>query len=1270
MLCSTDAPGIPSPGYGNLIKRGQGTLFFASNNSTPYDGTTTVEEGTLEAAATDALPGYNTSNTSHNITVYGGATLAVCVGSTGDWNSANGIDDINALLTHATFNTGSFLGIDTTDGDFSYGGNLGSACSTVGLAVLGDNTLALTAHNSYSGGTDVLAGKLEADAPTDLPGYNSPGRVAVEDGATLAILVGGNSSSGDWNSSTDHDISDLLTNATFNSGSFLGIDTSGATATGDFSYAGNIGGGASSALGLAKLGGNTLTLTGVNTYAGGTNVFAGTLQIAGSDNLLPTDGDLWIGANGIFDLNGHSQTVGALSGDAGAEVTNNSSLANSTLTVNYNGDSPTTYSGTIADGTGSHSVALAMNGSDMLVLAGTNTYSGGTNVIAGTLEAATTSALPGYNTTGSVAVQYNATLAVCVGGYGDWNSGGNDDIHQLLSSANFVAGSFLGIDTSDGDFSYGGDLGYGTAHNLPLGLVVLGGNTLTLTASSTYSGGTEVIDGTLAIGGGNNMLLPTGNLYIGDDGTLDLTGNNQTVGALNGDSGAEITDSSAYSVNASTLTVNYSGSSPTTYAGSIDDGPAGHVVALAKTGSGTLVMSGDSNSSGATDIEGGTVQLGSDDALGSGDLAVNNATLDLAGYDAYFASLAGNGTTGIVESAGGPATLGITGDGATAFFGTLQDGTATGSQLALDVDSSTGVLALDGTNTYSGGTYLDSGTLSVQSNANLGADSSYIEFDGGTLQVIGTSMQNFGNHTFNYGSFDGGLNIADSGDTFTIADAISGSGGLTKLGAGTLDLSGTDSYTGQTVVATGTLNVTGSLTASPVVELSGASYNGPGTFVATPQVGVNTSSVSTYVGSTATMTGWWQWPAGTTPSFSSSVAGSTMTVVRVNSTTGTWTWTYTPTATDPAWQTVTITAGDGTNTATTSLDLTANQVVPYNLCTSTTLSNYETTATVNGLFSDPLSNDPCTVAIDWGDGTTPTTFTVSSGSGSGQTSFTSPTHTYTASCDYTIQTTITGAQGSVSASTNATVFTLPVVSIGADTPTASEFGGQAGEIVVSREGGDIRQQTVVYLMMDSYSYSLMKAGDFVISGATDTGNGDSSGNEIFSVAIPAGSGITTLEVTPGGAGPTGGRLQTTLLLQANSGYDSTSSGYGFAQVAMSYGTASVTPSPTPSGFFDVCDPSGMPMGHTYVNVGSYLPMMVSLTPTSDGGKYWFDYDPDYFQIRTGKGGSGAVNPGPDNPVSAVGQWRRGDLLPLGHHRHQRGRRQRLAPVRDAQLYSG
>jgi len=71
---------------------------------------------------------------------------------------------------------------------------------------------------------------------------------------------------------------------------------------------------------------------------------------------------------------------------------------------------------------------------------------------------------------------------------------------------------------------------------------------------------------------------------------------------------------------------------------------------------------------------------------------------------------------------------------------------------------------------------------------------------------------------------DGGANIDTAGFDITIAQPLlaDGTGGLAKLGAGTLNLTGNSTYTGLTVVSNGTLGGTGSLQSPTLVETGGA----------------------------------------------------------------------------------------------------------------------------------------------------------------------------------------------------------------------------------------------------------------------------------------------------------------------------------------------------------------------------------------------------------------------------------------------------------------
>jgi len=114
-----------------------------------------------------------------------------------------------------------------------------------------------------------------------------------------------------------------------------------------------------------------------------------------------------------------------------------------------------------------------------------------------------------------------------------------------------------------------------------------------------------------------------------------------------------------------------------------------------------------------------------------------------------------------------------------------------------------GTLALSGDNTYSGGTLVDAGTLSVRGDANLGGASAGVTLNGGTLAIT---------TTFTSGravtlDTPGGMFAPSAGTTFTMTGTVVGPGALTMNGAGTLALSGANTYTGGTSIDAGMLSV-------------------------------------------------------------------------------------------------------------------------------------------------------------------------------------------------------------------------------------------------------------------------------------------------------------------------------------------------------------------------------------------------------------------------------------------------------------------------------
>jgi outer membrane autotransporter protein len=189
---------------------------------------------------------------------------------------------------------------------------------------------------------------------------------------------------------------------------------------------------------------------------------------------------------------------------------------------------------------------------------------------------------------------------------------------------------------------------------------------------------------------------------------------------------------------------------------------------------GTTVFTGDNSAfAGSVDISGGTLQLG--DGGNTGNLTVDVST---------------GGT-------GGKGTLAFNRSDNVTFDHTIR-GTGSVQQMG------TGTTTLTQDNTYSGGTLITAGTLSVSSDANLGDVAGGLTLDGGTLQITGTDF-NSTDRAITLGGHGGGFDIADTEGTFTIGQELSGTGSLTKRGDGLLIFESESSFTGGFIVEKGTV---------------------------------------------------------------------------------------------------------------------------------------------------------------------------------------------------------------------------------------------------------------------------------------------------------------------------------------------------------------------------------------------------------------------------------------------------------------------------------
>jgi autotransporter-associated beta strand protein len=139
-----------------------------------------------------------------------------------------------------------------------------------------------------------------------------------------------------------------------------------------------------------------------------------------------------------------------------------------------------------------------------------------------------------------------------------------------------------------------------------------------------------------------------------------------------------------------------------------------------------------------------------------------------------------------------------------------------------------------GTVNLNGGTLAVNNVITDNNNAGTtnGAEKATFNFNGGTLKAT-TSQGAFLEGLTTAKVQANGAKIDDGGFAITIAqpllaDSTSPGGGLTKLGAGTLRLSGTNSYTGSTIVSNGVLQISGAIGTGAVNVASSGTLSGSG----------------------------------------------------------------------------------------------------------------------------------------------------------------------------------------------------------------------------------------------------------------------------------------------------------------------------------------------------------------------------------------------------------------------------------------------------------
>ncbi|RLT06564.1 MAG: hypothetical protein DWI23_01535, partial [Planctomycetota bacterium] len=673
---------------------GAGRVVLAGPNS--FSGATVLNSGTLQVNHAAALGGGGPIQ-------FGGGWLQYSANNTVDYSSR--ISTVNAPIQ-----------IDTNGQNVVFASGLGAA-NQLGLTKIGSGTLVLSGSNDYWGQTTVSNGMLQFTNPNALYGgdmgkWNGV-NLAVAAAGTLALNVGGigEFTVAQWDQVRQLDFGSSWAGTQPSvSGASVGIDTTNAVG-GNVTVSSTISNPYNSlqtpepwaAFNIVKLGSGTLTLSAANTYVGTTSINGGSILLGNALSLGGTASNQIVINAGILDLGGLRVTkTGAIT--MGFGTIGNGTLSGSTATISLTGTGSSLISASLS-GTNA-TLGLTKAGVGLIGLSGVNTYSGTTQVNAGVLSVASTTSLPGWNVNSRVAVAANAGLVV-------GNSVNDADFVTLAALVgSYAVNASIGFDTTTGDRTYSGVIANSSAG--ARGLWKVGPNTLTLSASSTYTGTTQIGNsngvngGTLRLGTVGAM---AGTAVTVFGGTLDLNNLNQTVtaataltlgGGAVGSSASVLTGSGTLSLNGNaeyvatnnpngatisgrldlvnaTRTFTVGDSTATAYDLSIDAVISGTGAgALTKAGAGTLVLAGLNTFVGKTSIQYGTLQTASIANVGAASSPLGaptttaNGTIDIgstttAGTLRYVGS--GDTTNRVINMAGttGGSTLDASGSGPLVF---------------------------------------------------------------------------------------------------------------------------------------------------------------------------------------------------------------------------------------------------------------------------------------------------------------------------------------------------------------------------------------------------------------------------------------------------------------------------------------------------------------------------------------------------------------------------------------------------------------------------
>jgi len=640
----------------------------------------------------------------------------------------------------------------------------------------------------FSGGNNSFGGISNSSVTMSLGGTNAvTGTVTISSGGTLVInsmaAIGGTSGTLSVGTSNGAIIRILGTSFTsFGSKNVVLSTANGDNETWDiadaantFTFDKNVTFGSNS---FNKEGRGTMVLVKNNTGTGTYVAKGGILQVdANSGGALAATAKLGL-SGGIFLLTGTNggittQTIGAVTANAfggtikvdggtSTATTLNmgaitASAAGSSLNfVTTGSTTPVITTTTNKDATGIYGGRILFNGSDWATTSSVATpftlsaYSGYTalNTTAGSTDTANSLLTASSNITGSGTLGTN-TLKIANSGTGTLDLGSGNTLA-------LTAGGLLFTGSADYQISSGTLVSTisGTSD-----LIVHQNGSGTLTVSSVIANGNGV--STLTKTGTGKLVLATNNTYTGQtyinggvisgtdfSGTASIFGGAAATTQVNINGGGleytGVTDTTSRTMaigsNGATLDITTAGVA-LSWTGVISDSTVGG--SLTKKGAGTLILTTASNTfTGGLFIDAGIVQVGNAGSLNSATpnivtfTASSTGILRLNGLSITVGGLQTNATPGstFVEnnSSGTAATLTVNSTFATTYGGSIRNGAA--ATLSL-VKTGGNVFTLSGSNSYTGTTVVNAGTLVV-----TGSISGSVGTTVTTARLLGTGL--------------------------------------------------------------------------------------------------------------------------------------------------------------------------------------------------------------------------------------------------------------------------------------------------------------------------------------------------------------------------------------------------------------------------------------------------------------------------------------------------------------------------------------------------